>query len=370
MEFKQLREFLDTYLSMLGVPGSDTVIYLNHEEIFRHTTGYDNIETKSKLSPDALYNLYSCTKLSTVVSTMQLLEGGEILLTDPVYAYIPEFRNITVKDGENVRAAKSPILIKHLLSMTSGLDYNLNRPALKELYLRSNGRCPTVEFAAALAKDPLCFDPGTQYNYSLSHDVLGAIIEVVSGMRLSEYMRKNITTMVLTDSVRERLATQYNFDQNTGKAIEIPKDYNMYRYGSETESGGAGIISSAADYAVFADALAMGGIGKNGQRIVSGASIKLLRQNMLTEIQRETFARRQNTGYGYGLGVRTNMYPEEAGNLAPVGQFGWDGAKGSIIEICPELKLSVFHAQHMGGLHSIIAPRMRNIIYSEIGKEI
>ncbi|MBQ1260501.1 MAG: serine hydrolase, partial [Clostridia bacterium] len=124
MNFKQLEEFLDNYLPMLGMSGSDTVIYRNHEQIFRHTTGLDNIEDGTRLKDNALYNLYSCTKPATAVAAMQLIENGEILITDPVYAYIPEFKDITVKvkreDGSlDVREAKAPMLIKHLLTMTS-----------------------------------------------------------------------------------------------------------------------------------------------------------------------------------------------------------------------------------------------------------
>ncbi|MBR5818069.1 MAG: beta-lactamase family protein, partial [Clostridia bacterium] len=130
MNFQPLKDFLDGYLSMLGIPGSDTSIYLDHKEIFRYSAGYDNILLKTPMRQDLIYNIYSCTKIATMVATAQLIERGEISLLDPVYAYIPEFRDVKVKvtdERGNVvgsRPATRPMLIKHLVSMTSGLNYN------------------------------------------------------------------------------------------------------------------------------------------------------------------------------------------------------------------------------------------------------
>ena len=120
MDFKPLVDFLDNYLPMLGIPGSDTVVYRNHEPIFRHTVGYDDIRFGTPARNNALYNMYSITKVSLATSAMQLIERGEIMLNDPLYAYIPEYRDVKVKrigeSGEEIyEDARSPILIKHLL---------------------------------------------------------------------------------------------------------------------------------------------------------------------------------------------------------------------------------------------------------------
>ena len=104
MNFQPLKDFLDYYLPMLGVPGSDTIIYKDHKEIFRYQSGFDSLRFRSPVRPDALYNIYSCTKVATVVAIMQLVERGEILVTDPLYAFIPEFRDarVAVKDRKSV----------------------------------------------------------------------------------------------------------------------------------------------------------------------------------------------------------------------------------------------------------------------------
>ena len=197
MSFDRLVDFLDYYLPMLGVPGSDTVIYKNHEEIFRHQSGYDTLREPAILKADRIYNIYSCTKIATAVSALQLLERGQILISDPVQIYFPEYKNLKVKkrlsSGEyDIQPAKKTMLIKHLFSMTSGLDYDLQRPAIERIRRESDGKCPTLDIIRALPEDPLIFEPGEQYHYGLSHDVLGGIVELLSGMTLGEYMQKNI----------------------------------------------------------------------------------------------------------------------------------------------------------------------------------
>ncbi len=376
MNFAPLKDFLDNCLPMLSIPGSDTIIYKGHEEVFRYQSGYDNIELKTPVRPDALYHMYSITKVSLGVAAAQLIERGEIMITDPVSAYFPEYKNLTVKvnnpDGsESIRPANTTLLIKHLLSMTGGFDYNLNRPSIRRVKERTDGRCPTLDIVRAMAEEPLLFDPGADYQYSLCLDIMGGVIELVSGMKLSEYMKRNIfdplgmqnTSFGLTDSKLAKLATQYSYV--AGEAKEIPKTENPFVFGSEYDSGGAGLISCVDDQILLADALTHLGVGKNGNRILSSYGVNLMRSNILDDIQYKTFNNIPHAvGYGYGYGVRTNMHPEMAGNLMPIGEFGWDGAKLSYLSACPESGISFFHAEHMGGLHSTVIPRIRNIIYS------
>ena len=122
MNFDKLKDFLDYYLPMLGVPGSDTVIYQDHCEIFRHTSGFNSLKNRTPVQRDAIYNIYSCTKIATCVAGLQLIERGEVLATDPIHVYFPEYKSITVANGgEYSDKAKQPILVKHLFSMSSGL---------------------------------------------------------------------------------------------------------------------------------------------------------------------------------------------------------------------------------------------------------
>lgn len=381
MNFQPLRDFLDYYLPMLGIPGSDTVIYKNHEEIFRHTSGFDSLRFRTPARSDALYHMYSITKVSTCVAATQLIERGEILASDPVYAYFPEFKDITVKvqnpDGSfDVRPAKNTMLIQHLLTMTAGFDYDLNHPAIAAVRERTGGRCPTLDVVRALASDPLDFEPGTSFKYSLCLDVVGGLIELVSGMRLGDYLRENIfeplgmyrTSFDLDEERRSMLATQYEYDSMNKRAVEIPIDKNDFKFGSEYQSGGAGLISCVDDQILLADALANGGVGKNGNRILSRFGIDMMRTNAMTgELENCFNVDQYRTGYGYGYGVRTRI-PVSDGNLAPAGEFGWDGMRLSYLSADPSNRLAVFHAEHMGGMHSVVIPRLSNLIYSCLGE--
>ena len=383
MNFQPLKDFMDGYLPMLGVPGTDIVVYKNHEEVFRYQSGYDSLRYGTPVRPDALYHMYSCTKVATCVAATQLIERGEILATDPVYAYFPEYADIKVKhtlpDGTvEIRPAEKVLTVEHLLTMTGGLDYDINRPAIQRVIKETDGRAPTLDIARALAEDPFIFEPGTKYQYSLCLDVIGGLVELVSGMPLGDYLKENIfaplgmkdTSFGITEEKLERMATQYQFDPETGDVTEIPKEQNVFNFGTKYQSGGAGLISSVDDQILFADALANYGVGKNGNRILSKFGVELMSANHLSPKCFDDFTNSvlQCKGYGYGYGVRTNMTPELYGNLSPKGEFGWDGAKGSYFSCDPKNRLAFFYAEHMGGLHPVILPRLRNLIYSCLGE--
>ena len=375
---------MDGYIPMLGVPGTDIVIYKDHEEVFRYQSGYDDIEKGTPVRPDALYYMYSCTKVATAVAATQLIERGEILASDPIYAYFPEFANIRVRhvnsDGRvEIKPAKNVLKIEHLLTMTGGLDYNLNRPGIKRVIERTGGKAPTLDVVRALAEDPFDFEPGTRYQYSLCLDVVGGLIELVSGMPLGDYFKENIfeplgmdeTSFDINEDKLSRLATQYQFNPLTGVREVLPKTRNDFIFGTKYQSGGAGLISSVKDQILFADALTNYGVGKNGNRILSKAGVELMSANHLPSEIINDFVKGtigQAIGYGYGYGVRTNLYPAMGGNLSPVGEFGWDGARGSYFSCDPKNKIAFFYAEHMGGLHSVILPRLRNVIYSCLGE--
>lgn len=382
MNFEPLKEFLDHYVPMLGFSGTDTVVYKDREVIFRYQSGVDSLKYRTPVRDDALYNLYSCSKVCTVTAGMQLIERGEILANDPLYAYFPEYRDIKIETvdengNEVIRDAKNPILIKHLFGMMSGLDYNLDRPAIKKVKEATKGKCPTLDVIRALPEDPFLFEPGERYQYSLSHDVLGGLIELVSGKKLGDYMKENIfdplgmnrTSFGVSDDHVELLATQYNYDAKTQQIIEIPKDMNIYRFGTEYQSGGAGLVSCVDDYILLADALAHHGMGKSGERILSSRAVDVMRSPLLTPEQNAAYAVDYHAGFNYCYGVRTMTRPGQAGSLVPVGTFGWDGAKRSFIFSDPANKVAIFHAAHIGAGHSLLIPRIMNLIYAGIDED-
>ena len=220
-------------------------------------------------------------------------------------------------------------------------------------------------------------EPGERYVYGLSHDVLGGVVELISGMKLGDYMKKNIfdplgmkdTTFEIGKHNYERIATQYEYDSVGRCAVEVLKDSNIMCFGSEYQSGGAGLLSTVDDFVLLTDALANGGVGKNGARILSRAAVDLLCSASLTEAQSVSFEVSHNAGYDYGLGVRVMRDPAKAGSLAPKGVFGWDGKKMCLSVSDPENKLAIFHAEEIDGMNPILIPRLMNVIYSCLDEE-
>ena len=390
MNFNSMTQFLNHLTDEVGIPSVDCTVHKDGKEIYRHFGGYAYSEDKK------YYNLYSVSKVITCTAALQLLEKGKYLLNDPLSEYMPEFKDMYVKrkflasdegvrrsegktvnnaeeDFEIVKAEK-PILIKNLFSMSAGFDYNMECNEVQKLKKETDGKFPTRMIAKALSERPLSFEPGEHWQYSLCHDVLGAFIEVVSGMKFSEYLKKNIfeplemndTTMSVTKDVLDNMLPQFRYDSEQKKAFEIPKD-NSFIIGTEYEGGGAGIISTVDDYIKFADALANGGKAKNGEHILSQSTIDLMRTNQLNETQLKDLNWSQLSGYGYGLGVRTMIDRAKGGSLSPIGEFGWGGAAGAYVMIDPANKLAVYYGQHMlNNLEPYVHPRIRNILYSSL----
>ena len=372
---------MDNYIPMLGVPGTDIVIYKDHEEIFRYQSGFDSITEGTPVRPDALYYMYSCTKVATCVAATQLIERGEILASDPVYAYLPEYADIKVRhvrpDGRvEIKSAKNVLKIEHLLTMTGGLDYNLQRPGILRTIERTGGKAPTLEIVKALAEDPFDFEPGTKYQYSLCLDVIGGLVELVSGMSLGDYFKENIfeplgmdeTSFDLTEDRLARLATQYQFNPETGEVSEIPKEQNPFVFGTEYHSGGAGLISTVEDFSVFAQTLASGGTAANGYKLIGEKGIELLKTPVFDALDlKNNFTCVQGTDYAYGMGVRVRTKALECG--IPKGEFGWDGAAGSYILVDTDNGISITMGLNILNWPQVFAGEnlaIAKLIYEEI----
>ena len=316
------------------------------------------------------------TKIMTCAAALQLVERGDILLSDPLSEYLPEYREMQVKktlaNGEvELEAATLPITVRDLFTMTAGFTYDIGSANIQAAVERTNGTLPTREFAKALALDPLSFEPGTRWNYSMCHDVLGALVEVVSGKRFGAYLQDEIigplgmndTGFDLNDEQETRLIPQYRYNDELGQAERM--DGNGFRKGSELESGGAGLLSTVSDYAMFLNALTGRGTSPNGVRILSSAAVDLLRTDHLNEATRPDYSWDHMAGYGYGLGVRTHISKARSGSLSSLGEFGWSGAAGCMAIMDPESELTVMYAQHLlNSQEPYIQRRLRNVVYS------
>ena len=375
MNFDKLKDYIDT-LPDAGVPGCDLAIWKDHRPVFRHMAGFRDADKKEAMQGDETYCLYSCSKVFTSCAVMQLVEREMIRLDDPVSKYLPAFGNLTVLKDSVPVPAQNTMTIRHLLSMQSGMDYETESPGILAAVEKSGGRAGTVQIVGAMAERPLCFEPGTDFLYSLSHDVLGAVIEVVTGKRFSEYLKENIFEPLSLETIgfslkekdKNRQCAQYEFQPETETLTLLGKVENRYIITPSYESGGAGLYGDVKDCILFADAIACGGAGENGTSVLSLPTIQLWSANQLCPRSKKTFDEWNRTGYSYALGVRTRV-ELQGSEPETIGEFGWDGAAGSWMMIDPHLHLSAFYAMHVKNFnysYDVIHPGIRRRIYEAL----
>jgi len=333
--FTNLTKFLDSFLDM-GVPGFDCIVKKDGETIYRHSNGYSDLENKITISGKELYNIYSCSKPITCVATLMLYERGLFKLEDKLSKYMPEFETMTVNTEDGIKEAEIPITIKDLFCMTAGICH-LIVPEIEKVKAETNGKCPTREIMKAIAKEPLHFECGSQWEYNLCHDVLAGLVEVVSGMKFEDFVKKNIfeplgmtnSTFLFPENEREKISAHYRFQD--GKPTLISKT-PIYVLGSQYASGGAGCVSTVDDYIKFLEGLRTG-------KLLKDETVDLMSTNMLNEKQLSTYVL-EKKGYGYGLGVRCPRDEKRT-------DFGWSGAAGAFCAVDKPHGISVCYLQHM-----------------------
>lgn len=378
MEFQRVTDFVDSLWNK-GIAGSSCAIMKDGKLVYEYYTGCADLEKDRKIGPDTLFRIYSMTKPFTCIAAMQLYEQGRFKLTDPIAEYLPEFTSMQVlytkpNAKTELRPAVQPIRVYDLMSMTAGLTYlddggDAARQTCERIRSleREKPDYTTRDYVRKIAEGPLAFEPGTHWRYSLCHDVLGAMIEVISGERLSEYIDRHIcqplglknTYFRCPAEVRqERLARFYD-----GEHREITNQDHFYELDCRMDRGGAGLLSTLGDYLRFAETLNNGGVSSDGTRVIGEHTLELMRRNRLNPQQQQDFDWVHCWGYGYGLGFRVMVDPAKAGG-GNVGEFGWSGMAGTWFMMDPEKRLSAVYMQQAApSLEPYTAPRLRNIIY-------
>ncbi|MBR6572476.1 MAG: beta-lactamase family protein [Clostridia bacterium] len=337
--FEQTKALYQHFLD-LGIPGFDLVVYKDGECILRHMGGYSDLENKIPMKGNEKHHIFSCSKLLTCAAAMQLWEKGMFSLDDNLSDYLPAFKEMTVKTEDGIRKAKNPIKIIQLFQMTSGMGYDMHSPLLEEYYNIPGNNCPTVETVNMFAKNPLEFEPGEGWKYSFSHDVLGALVEVLSGEKFENYVKSHIFDplgMVNSDFLHpledwDGFAKLYQYDNKTGEFSPILRYW--CHIGKEFAGGGGGCVSTVDDYIKFLEALRIGDV------ILKKETIAMMATDYLTDQQRSMYTY-GTTNIGYGLGMRAPR--KEAVHK----EFGWAGAAGAYASVDPELNISFYHSQHV-----------------------
>ena len=336
------------------IAGAVTLVARQGKAVHFEATGLMDLEARRPMERDAIFRIASMTKPITAAAVLMLFEEGHFLLDDPVAGFLPEFGQTKVfvrqtSHGLEVADLERPITIRHLLMHTSGLPYDDNPEdpvsriyAAEQIMRTDEILADKVRRVAAL---PLAHQPGARWTYGVSHDVLGRLVEVISGQPFDVFLQQRIfTPLELTDTgfyVREqdlnRLAPVYRPDGRGG----LTRDKNQ-RDRSKPPAflgGGGGLVSTAADYGRFCQTLLNGG-ALSGTRLLGRKTVELMTANHWTQDD-SPFppVSWMLSGYSYGLGVRTLVDVAQSGVPSSVGEYGWGGAQGSYFWIDPREQL-------------------------------
>ncbi len=343
---ERLHRHFDQLTSSGERPGAITLIVRNGRIVDWRTYGFRDAENRLPMEKDTIVHIYSMTKPITSVAVMMLVEEGKLALDDRVDKYIPEFKGLKVYKGGTVDRPEladpaRPMTVKHLLTHTSGFIYGWTNDNVSAMYRKADplGAKSLKEFIERLSKLPLAFDPGERYEYSVSIDVLGYLVEVVSGEPFDQFVERRITGPLkmadthfrLPESKRPRLAKIYS--RREGKLAAQP--------GLQTGGvpyGGMGLYSTIGDYARFAQMLVNGG-QLDGVRLLGRKTVELMMMNHLAGLARPTIGGDDANGFGLGGAVR--IEPARSGRPGSQGLFGWDGAASTYFRVDRHEKLAL-----------------------------
>ena len=363
-----IQAFLHSIVETGQVAGASALVYQNGREIFFGCAGQRDLASGAPFARDTVMRMFSMTKVVTAAATLKLFEQNILGPETPVAAILPEYAhmNVLMPDGA-LRPARTELTIHHLLTMTSGIPYPDAPAPIPQMYeeqlaaLGDMRACSTREFVRAIARCPLCFDPGEAWLYGLSADVLGGVIVAATGMELGDFLKKTFfaplgmadTGFSLGASQAARAATLYHCAADGTLAPHAAAlGYGLDE--SRVEMGGAGLFSTLDDFMAFGEMLRQDGAG-----ILSPASVRQMRANRLTANQLATFGGAAD-GYGFGYLVRTLM--DEGKNARfreRAGSFGWNGMAGTTLRIDPARGLTVvFGMQRVPSASDQILPAL------------
>jgi CubicO group peptidase (beta-lactamase class C family) len=343
-------QFMERAVADQKISGGIVLVDHDGKIGFFKTYGLRDIEAKQPMTPDTIFRIYSMSKAITSAAALTLVETGKLGLDDPVSKYIPSFANLKVAAVDGLRAPTRPVTVRDLMLHTSGFTYGDGPAALKEAYgrLKPMESANLAEMAEKLSQVPLAFDPGTDWNYGVSIDVLGRVIEVASGESLDVFLAKTIfqpldmpdTAFSVPREKIPRFAANYRRSPEGLQVIDAPSD-STFAKEVTLFSGGGGLVSTARDYVRFLTMIQRGGT-LDGHRILKSKTVKLMTSNQLPEKAFPIYfgaEKRPGTGFGLGFSVRTEITSWDPSGH--VGEYGWGGAASTHYWVSPADKLIV-----------------------------
>ena len=383
---------VDRYVAEGKLAGAQVQVAHRGEVALRHAVGRADVASDRPLGDDAIYRIYSMTKPITSIALMQLYEQGRVLLEDPVSAHIPEFAEMQVFTGgtptaPKVRPAQTAMTVKDVLTHASGLTYGFFFQNNLDAMYREDGlgdfQLPDYtleEGMRRLATKPLAFDPGTAWNYSMSTDVCGRLVEVISGMGLDEYFVEHITgPLGMADTAfhvpadkKHRFTSNYALTPDEPLLIVDSFDASPYLSPPVFLSGGGGLVGTVDDYQRFVDMLLNGG-ELDGQRIIGRKTLEYMTINhlpegkTLNELGQSLFSEAVMEGMGFGLGFSTLVDPARNGAVSSGGEFAWGGAASTAFWVDPAEEITcVFMTQLMPSSSYPLRRELKATVYQAL----
>jgi CubicO group peptidase (beta-lactamase class C family) len=383
----RLRHWMQRHVDAGRIPGAQALVARRGRVVLHEWAGRMDVDAGRPWTRDTIARIYSMTKPVTSVALLMLYEDGLVHLDDPVDAFLPEFAGSSVLTPgatriDQVAPARTRLTLHHLLTHTSGLTYGFNEGPLAAA-MRDHGIDFGVtggELAATvreLARLPLGFEPGSRWNYGVSTDVLGRVVEVVSGQSLDRFLADRIfepigmrdTFFSLPQDRSERLASCYNRTASDGMALADRGRGSKFLHVTRF-SGGGGLVSTAEDYLRFAEMLR--GRGRIADiRLLAPKTVEVMTSNALpgdiASMGQPVFSEVPFDGIGFGLGVAVTLDPARAKTLGSRGDFGWGGLASTVFWVDPALELcTIFLTQLIPSSAYPLRKELRALVYSSL----
>jgi CubicO group peptidase (beta-lactamase class C family) len=383
------RQLQQRYLDTGKLPCAQVLIARRGEPVYQTVLGLMDVERKRPAQADTIYRIYSMTKPMTSIAFMMLVEEGLVALDDPVHRHIPEWRELGAYAGGALGTFRTerlqrPMLIVDLLRHTSGITYGIQMrtnvdAAYRQLKLGAFAEAvPLPQMIAELAKLPLEFSPGTAWNYGLSTDVLGYLIGKISGQPFEQFLRQRLIDplkMVDTDfyvpaDKVSRFAACYAATPDLKLRLHDDPQQSPYLRPPNFVSGGAGLVSTAADYLRFCNML-LGGGELDGVRYVSPKTLQLMASNHLPggkdlpQLSRSLFSEASYSGVGFGLGFAVTIHQPSTLILGSTGEYTWGGLASTLFWVDPaEQLVGIFLTQLMPSTTYNVRRELRTLTYA------
>jgi CubicO group peptidase (beta-lactamase class C family) len=381
-KLQRVGDYIRNEIATGKIPGAILLIHQHGQPVYVENFGVRDVATRQPMTADTIFRLYSMSKPITSVAAMMLVEEGKLRLDDPVSKYIPAFADVKVgvekreEPALTLEPVHRPVTIEDLLRHTSGLTYGFyGDSAVRKLYAQAglfNGDLDNAEFAARIAKLPLAEQPGMLWDYGHSTDVLGRVIEVVSGQSLFQFEKQRLldplgmteTAFYVADQAKRPLIAEPMPDDRIIGLAGIKDPMVPTRW----ESGGAGMVGTTGDYARFAQMLLNGGTFE-GRRYLKPETIALMTSDHIgpeTKIARDQFYfPGETSGFGLGFAVRNSTPPNTSW---PLGEYRWDGVAGTFFFVDPKDDMFAICMMQSPSQRARIQQELKTLIYEALGK--